>query len=100
MPSLNREFAHPFAGIDLGKFPKMKTSHDQFAERGSPWATPYEEDAPPKPQTVRGSSHVLAGYFTEEDTTRMLSADMAQRRHVFNNLRAVLATGSNIKRID
>ncbi len=87
---------HRFSGLSLGlKHGSMRTNHDDFRDRGEQWATPFIEDAEP---VKRSRPDIMKGYYTLEDSQRMIDADMARRRKMFRNMRAVVETGSKIPR--
>lgn len=64
----------------------MRTNHEQFEACGNPFATPYEENAEP---VKRAIPDVFSGYFTLEDSQRMLNSAMRRKRNCVENAKTI-----------
>lgn len=91
MPTLSETRPHKVLGLlarEVAKLqPHVGSNCEQFAERGEKWATPYLPDAEP---VKLSAPDIMAGYYSFEDSQRMLDADMCRRRRMHQNLRIVV----------
>lgn len=72
--------------------PNMPSNHQMFEIAGNPFARPYEHDAEP---VKLSCPDIMAGYYTIEDSQRMLDADMVRRRNRFKRLKAAIESLDN-----